>query len=765
MKTQIQKSDDSSQGIRPSSFGLRHWLVLLPLVVASLAPAQTVPPFINYQGKVADSAGVGLGTPTPLNRKVLFRIYDAAAAGTLLYTEEQTVTLSGGEFSVLIGQGIAFQSEAKPALDTVFTSAGVGRFLEITVDNGDSTINASDAPITPRQQITSTAYAFRARSADTVASGTDLTLQGSANYGLGWYGAGRPFGGTAIDGPVLYGTSGGALGSYNGTTQTPVLRWNAAGQVGIGSASLAGAAASTKLVLQGDDTGAPPLQMNIRGSTDTNKRLLIGYNTTSNYGSVQAYNGASTTTSLLLNPIGGTVGIGVTTVGANTKFHVRDSLTVTTNLGQWRSLSAVSGPTNAVVMGEFDFNGTNPGGQVAVIGGHNADLTAWAPLAINPGGGNVGIGTSSPGATLDVNGSVAISSVLNLPATNSGGTAGVISLGTVRIHGWANSSLTNFFAGNSAGNFTMSGGGNTGIGSQSLHLTTSGESNTAVGAEALLSNTSGGFNTGVGSSALFFTTTGSFNTATGYRALATNTAGLGNTGMGYQALVSNSTGWYNTAVGFGALDRNITGLRNTAIGLDAGPDSGGLSNTTCLGYAARATQSNMVRIGNADVTIIQGEVPFTHSSDRNLKENFVPVDGAEVIRKILGMELTSWNFIGHDKTKFRHYGPMAQDFFAAFGHDAVGTIGSDTTINGGDLSGILLSAVQELARKLEVKDAEVKALQKKTAELAAVQKRLAELEAQDKAREARLVAIEKQLLSSDKPAARTASLKQGGGAE
>ena len=143
----------------------------------------------------------------------------------------------------------------------------------------------------------------------------------------------------------------------------------------------------------------------------------------------------------------------------------------------------------------------------------------------------------------------------------------------------------------------------------------------------------------------------------------------------------------------------------------------------------------MIRIGNRSVTVIQGQVGFTSSSDRNLKENFEPVDGAEVVRKILDMNLTSWNFIGHDQTKFRHYGPMAQDFFAAFGHDAVGIIGTETTINSNDLSGILLSAVQELARKLEVKDAE----------LSAVQQRLAELEAKDAARDARLAAIEKLL--------------------
>ena len=65
------------------------------------------------------------------------------------------------------------------------------------------------------------------------------------------------------------------------------------------------------------------------------------------------------------------------------------------------------------------------------------------------------------------------------------------------------------------------------------------------------------------------------------------------------------------------------------------------------------------------------------------------MDGEEVLGKIRGFELSSWNFIGHDPKQFRHYGPMAQDFFAAFGHDGVGQIGSETTINSGDLAGIL----------------------------------------------------------------------------
>src|SRR5215471_18616810 len=48
----------------------------------------------------------------------------------------------------------------------------------------------------------------------------------------------------------------------------------------------------------------------------------------------------------------------------------------------------------------------------------------------------------------------------------------------------------------------------------------------------------------------------------------------------------------------------------------------------------------------------------------------------------------------HDPKQFRHYGPMAQDFFASFGHGGLGQIGSETTINSGDITGILMIAVQ-----------------------------------------------------------------------
>ena len=71
---------------------------------------------------------------------------------------------------------------------------------------------------------------------------------------------------------------------------------------------------------------------------------------------------------------------------------------------------------------------------------------------------------------------------------------------------------------------------------------------------------------------------------------------------------------------------------------------------------------------------------------------------------------------------------MAQDFFAAFGQDGVGQIGTETTINSGDLAGILMVAVQ--------------ALEKRTAELKQKEAQIAVLESKLKQKEAQIAVLE-----------------------
>ena len=223
--------------------------------------------------------------------------------------------------------------------------------------------------------------------------------------------------------------------------------------------------------------------------------------------------------------------------------------------------------------------------------------------------------------------------------------------------------------------------------------------NTAGGSGALQNNTTGSANTASGHAALSGNTTGFNNTASGHFALSGNTTGANNTASGTFALSGNTTGSANTASGHAALANNTTGSNNTASGSNADVSAGNLVNATAIGAGSLVNASNKIRLGNTAVTVIEGQVAFTSSSDKTKKENFRPVDGEAVLAKMRGLALTSWNFIGHDPEAFRHYGPMAQDFFAAFGHDDVGQIGTETTINAGDMAGILMSAVQALEKR------------------------------------------------------------------
>lgn len=97
-------------------------------------------------------------------------------------------------------------------------------------------------------------------------------------------------------------------------------------------------------------------------------------------------------------------------------------------------------------------------------------------------------------------------------------------------------------------------------------------------------------------------------------------------------------------------------------------------------------------------------------SDERLKENFLPVNGETFLDKISKFSLTSWNYKTQDAKTFRHYGPMAQDFYNAFGQDELGFIGSDTLINQQDFLGVNLIAIQALEKRTSALIAENEAL-------------------------------------------------------
>ncbi len=278
------------------------------------------------------------------------------------------------------------------------------------------------------------------------------------------------------------------------------------------------------------------------------------------------------------------------------------------------------------------------------------------------------------------------------------------------------------------------GSQNTGIGSVALNANTVGIFNTAVGYMALTTNSNGTTNTAVGAEALRLSTTANSNTAVGQGALENTTTGGSNTAMGRAALILNTTGQQNTALGNFALQQNTTGSFNTCIGENSDVTSGNLFNATAIGFGSEVNASDKIRLGNASVSVLECQVGLTVVSDSAAKENFYPVDGEEVLDKLEDLNVQSWNYKGHDPARFRHYGPVAQEFYEAFGDDGVGQVGSPTTINSQDVDGLLLIAVRTLAKKneaLERSAREVKSLKAELDELKATVKALAAMQTSD----------------------------------
>lgn len=182
--------------------------LILIAPVALRAQTTQVPTTISYQGVVTDLAGLPLGNTSPINRNIIFRIWDspsANAAANLKYSEQQLTTIFKGEFSVLVGAGnavtvvpLGFSETAKgpPTVNISNVFDGNTRYLGVAVDNGSGVFTE----ITPRQQIVSSAFAFRARLAETIAaSAVNTAALADANVTLSKLASNSVDGGKIVD--------------------------------------------------------------------------------------------------------------------------------------------------------------------------------------------------------------------------------------------------------------------------------------------------------------------------------------------------------------------------------------------------------------------------------------------------------------------------------------------------------------------------------------------------------------------------------------
>jgi microcystin-dependent protein len=185
MHTHLMKmpSQPTAQPHLKASLKRPQQLALALLLMLTLGPraahAQGVlrpPERMSYQGFLTDGNGTALATNAPKNYDVIFRIWNDQNTGTRLYTEQQTVTVDKGYFSVLLGEGSVVSGEPHDPLSSLFATADASeRYVEFTVKNIGS--GGSDVTILPRLKLLSSPYAFlasKALSANSV-DGTAVT--------------------------------------------------------------------------------------------------------------------------------------------------------------------------------------------------------------------------------------------------------------------------------------------------------------------------------------------------------------------------------------------------------------------------------------------------------------------------------------------------------------------------------------------------------------------------------------------------------------
>jgi hypothetical protein len=187
--------------------------------------------------------------------------------------------------------------------------------------------------------------------------------------------------------------------------------------------------------------------------------------------------------------------------------------------------------------------------------------------------------------------------------------AGGVAQNFLHAYGASGVASNNLFAGLTAGNTTMTGNSNTGLGGNALKANTSGVYNVAVGYSALGANTSGATNVAIGYKALWDHASGNQNVAIGtYAGWGTNT-GQDNTLIGYGAGMylsgtANSNTFLGNYAGAGyatapAVTNGVSGQENVAVGLGAGRHL----TTGVANIALGVTAGDLITTGNSNIHI------------------------------------------------------------------------------------------------------------------------------------------------------------------
>ena len=181
--------------------------------------------------------------------------------------------------------------------------------------------------------------------------------------------------------------------------------------------------------------------------------------------------------------------------------------------------------------------------------------------------------------------------------------------------------------------------------------------------------------------------------------------------------VSNASGV--DGVNIGVTGSNLSQLQSLRIQEGAPENSVFVAKDGAIGFGTKAPLGRLHVANNdaGDILVLDnnGNLEIggllTEASSRLLKENFAAVDAQGVLGRVVAMPITTWNYKSDDPA-FRHMGPMAQDFYAAF------SLGADGEhIAPLDANGVAFAAIQALYVNGQAQAERITTLEQQNAEL------------------------------------------------
>jgi len=329
-------------------------MLLIAATIFQLSLLAQAPQKFSYQA-VVKNASNNLVT----NHAVGLKISILNASSTVVYCETQTpVTNANGLISVEVGAGTVISG----------TMAGIAwSSSTYSLKSEIDPLGGTSYSITGTSSLLSVPYALHAKTVENAFSGSysDLTNK-PAIANTQW---------TTTGSNIYYNSGNVGIGKATPTAQLDVLSSNTFGISSTGTTT-----GSTGLYHIANSNAPTSWNLGVEGGAWASGAAL---------GSLYIdKNGVGP--KMTITP-DGNVGIGTFT--PLSKLQVYGTETG----ANWAGRGAFGGASSAVVLGQYN--------NKAYFGAHNAALDTWTDLAINPGGGNVGIGTTTPSVALDVNGS------------------------------------------------------------------------------------------------------------------------------------------------------------------------------------------------------------------------------------------------------------------------------------------------------------------------------------------------------------------------